>query len=143
VSTVAAALATWRDAHRSDGPGESRLLGLRLFWVRLGPLRVPVPHPGQLHWHDLHHLALGYEPDLVGEMEISAFELRTGVTTLMVLLLCLAGVALGLLWAPRRTARAWRNARGCRSLYACPTPHHEVLQWRREALLEWMGLAER
>jgi hypothetical protein len=125
VITVGAALATWREAH-GRGMEEERA---RIFWVALGPLKVPVPHPGQLRWHDLHHLVLGYEPDLIGEMEISAFELRTGVKTVMVLLLCLAGVALGLLVAPRRTIKAWRSARGRRNLYALGVPWEEVQGW--------------
>jgi hypothetical protein len=117
VTTAAEALAAWRQANGRRPEDEARA---RVFWVALGPLKVPVPHPGQLRWHDLHHVVLGYGTDAIGEMEISAFELRTGVTTPMVLFLCLAGVALGLLVAPVRTARAWRGARGKRNLYGIP-----------------------
>ena len=83
---VGDALAAWRERHGRNDDGRSR----RWFWVTVGPLRVPVPHPAALHWHDLHHVALGYGPDLVGEMEVSAFELRTGPANVVVLFLCVA-----------------------------------------------------
>ena len=137
--TVGAALEQWRARNRAtEVAAESRLLGVRLFWVRLGPVRIPVPHPNQLQWHDLHHLVLGYETDLVGEIEISAFELRTGAVTPMVFLLCIAGVLLGCCVAPRRTARAFCAARGWRNLYGSTTAHEEILRWPKTALRDWM-----
>ena len=136
--TVESALAQWNAAHARLRESETRLGPLRLFWIALGPVSIPVPHPGQLRWHDLHHLALGYEPDLVGEMEVSAFELRTGVKTGMVLLLCLAGLSLGLLCAPGRTSRAWRRARGQRNLYGGALPYEQVLGWTVDELRDWI-----
>ena len=133
--TVGEALAAWREAHGREGGGDRRL-----FWVALGPLRVPVPHPGQLHWHDLHHVALGYGADLVGEMEVSAFELRTGPANLVVAFLCVTAVLLGALVAPRRTFRAHRAARGARNLYACPVPNEQVLTWPVAELRAWMRI---
>lgn len=129
------ALAAWRTRHGRTDDG-----GRRLFWVGFGPLRLPVPHPGQLHWHDLHHVALGYEPDLVGEIEVSAFELRTGAANVVVLFLCLTAMTLGGLLAPRRTLRAFRAARVARNLYRCPVPHAQVLEWSLEELRAWMGV---
>jgi hypothetical protein len=134
---VGDALAAWRERHGRVDDGEKR----RLFWVKFGPLRVPVPHPGALHWHDLHHVALDLDPDLLGEIEISAFELRTGAANAVVLFLCVAAVALGMVITPRRTLRALRAARGRRNLYRCPVPHPEVLGWRLEELRAWMRLA--
>jgi hypothetical protein len=130
MSTVGEALSQWRQAH---GRSAEDAVG-RVFWISLGPVRVPVPNPGQLRWHDLHHLVLGYEPDLIGEMEISAFELRTGVTTFMVLLLCLSGVGLGLIVAPRRTLKAWRNAKARRNLYGLKVPWNELQAWELSRL---------
>lgn len=129
MSTVGEALAQWREEHGRSASEEDQA---RVFWVALGSVMVPVPHPGQLRWHDLHHLVLGYEPDLIGEMEISAFELRTGVKTPMVLLLCLAGVALGLIVAPLRTVRAWRAARTRRNVYGIPWA--ELQSWSMATL---------
>ena len=37
-----------------------------------------LPNPGFLPWHDLHHVATGYGTGLIGEAEISAYELRAG-----------------------------------------------------------------
>ncbi len=132
---VGAALAEWRKAHaRDDGRGR------RVFWLTVGPLRVPLPHPGQLHWHDLHHVALGYGSDLIGEMEVSAFELRTGPANAVVLFLCVSAVLLGALVAPRRTLEAFRSARGARNLYRCPIPNEQLLDWPIDALRGWMRL---
>ena len=110
----------------------------RLFWVRIGPVSIPIPNPGQLHWHDLHHVALGYDTDLTGEMEISAFELRTTPRTTIVFLLCMAGTAAGLIWAPRRTLAAWRRAKGCRNLYGCSLDYDAVLGQTTDELEAWM-----
>lgn len=123
-TTAGEALVAWRQAHGRPAEDEARA---RVFWVALGPLKVPVPHPGQLRWHDLHHVVLGYGTDAIGEMEISAFELRTGVKTPMVLALCLAGIALGLVVAPQRTVRAWRSARAKRNVYGVPWA--ELQRW--------------
>jgi hypothetical protein len=131
---VGEALTAWRERH-----GRTESDGRRLFWVSFGPLRIPVPHPGQLHWHDLHHIALAYEPDLVGEIEVSAFELRTGTANVVVLVLCLAAVSLGVFIAPRRTFRAFRRARGTRNLYACPVSNADVLEWHVDELRAWIS----
>lgn len=133
---VGDALAAWRERHGRVDDGKSR----RWFWVAVGLLRVPVPHPAALHWHDLHHVALGYGPDLVGEMEVSAFELRTGPANLVVLFLCIAAVVLGAVVAPGRTLRAFRGARGTRNLYRCSIPNREVLEWQVDELHAWMRI---
>jgi hypothetical protein len=138
---VSEALAAWRrEGGQIEAPREGPQPWLRLFWVKLGPISVPVPHPGQLHWHDLHHLVLGYRTDLVGEMEISAFELRTGPRTAVVSFLCVAGVLSGLLWAPRRIAAAWRRAAGWRNLYGSGLDYQEVQGWTMDALMAWMQI---
>jgi hypothetical protein len=67
--------------------------------------------------HDLHHLAIGYGTDLVGEAEVAAWELRAGCRTPIIYALNLAAVLLGLLLAPRRIARAFLDARGATTLY--------------------------
>jgi hypothetical protein len=106
--------------------------------VKVGPIAIPVPHPGQLAWHDLHHLVLGYRTDLTGEMEISAFELRTTPRTAVVFFLCVAGVVTGMLWAPRRTLAAWRRGRGARNLYGAGLDYDAVMEWTVPALAAWM-----
>jgi hypothetical protein len=60
--------------------------------------------------HDVHHVVTGYGTDLVGEAEVSAWELRRGLRGLGVYVgsIIVAGAFAGLLAAPWRTLRAWR-----------------------------------
>lgn len=48
------------------------------FVLHLGPWKLGAPNPGLLPLHDLHHVATGFGSGILGEAEISAFELRTG-----------------------------------------------------------------
>src|SRR5262249_44370164 len=85
------------------------------------PLKVPNTkrHRWAIMLHDLHHVATGYGTDLVGEGEISAWELRPGLRNLgvyvggIVLLFALAGF----FRAPRRVREAWRKAAAIESLH--------------------------
>jgi hypothetical protein len=133
---VEQAIATWRV--EKGHPPSPKERWYQIFWVKLGPISVPIPHPGQLHWHDLHHMALGYETDLPGEMEISAFELRTGPRTWMVWILCLLGVTLGTFRCPRRILASWRRGKGARNLYAGKVPYETVMGWSVDELRAWM-----
>src|SRR5688572_1778448 len=53
-------------------------------WVdfKLGPLPMPFPNTqGRLRavaYHDLHHILTGYDTEIIGELEISAWELGAG-----------------------------------------------------------------
>ncbi len=84
-------------------------------WVRVAMWgrRVPVfPIYGfkkSLFLHDIHHLLSGYETDWVGELEIAAWELSSGGCGHHYLywLDRLVFVALGFLFAPRKTWRAF------------------------------------
>lgn len=87
------------------------------FPVRVGPLTLVFSNPGLLPWHDLHHVATGYGTDLVGEAEISVFELRGGGVSALVFLLCVSSILIVLPLAPARMLRAWREARAVRTLY--------------------------
>jgi hypothetical protein len=66
-----------------------------------------------LKFHDLHHVVTGFGTDLAGEAEISAWELRRGLTGLGLFVgsIVLSVTLLGLFIAPRRTLRAWRASR--------------------------------
>src|SRR2546423_11750075 len=94
----------------------------RTFVVRLGAIPIPLPDPGKLPLHDLHHFATGYGRDLAGEGEISAFELRSGGAPVFVRLLCVAAIGCAMFVTPRRVIRAWRGARGTRTPYPSPIP---------------------
>lgn len=86
------------------------------------PLKFPntKAHRWATPLHDLHHILTGYRPDWIGEAEIGAWELRAGCRTLVVYWLDLSGVVIGMLLAPGRVLRAFRAAKGCRTLYRNP-----------------------
>ena len=110
----------------------------RALWLKVGPLAVPVPHPGRIDEHDLHHVVLDVDNDLAGEAVVSAFELRTGPPTFGIALLCLSGIAVGLLVAARRTVAAWRRGAGCRNCYSVDL---DVARgWSVDELRSWCGL---
>jgi len=81
--------------------------------------------------HDLHHVVTGYGTDMVGEAEISAWELRRGLSGLgaYVSALVVGLAALGLVIAPVRTVRAWRaSAKRVPSLFAGHDDYDALLE---------------
>jgi len=93
-------------------------------WVdfKLGPVPMPFPNtPGRVRavrYHDLHHVLTGYDTDIVGEFEISAWEIAAGCKGFVAAWqLNLGGMFGGLLIAPRRTLRAFLRGRHSRTLY--------------------------
>jgi hypothetical protein len=96
-------------------------------WVdfKLGPLPLPFPNtPGRVRavrYHDLHHVLTGYDTDIIGEFEISAWEIAAGCKGYLVAWqLNLGGMFGGLLVAPRRMARAFLRGRSSETLYDLP-----------------------
>ncbi|HEU4614253.1 MAG TPA: hypothetical protein VFS15_19295 [Kofleriaceae bacterium] len=68
--------------------------------------------------HDLHHVVTGYQTDLRGEAEIGAWELATGCLRWpAAFVLNLFALAIGIVIAPRRMARAWARGRRTHNLY--------------------------
>jgi ubiquinone biosynthesis protein Coq4 len=67
--------------------------------------------------HDLHHLLTGYGTDYAGEGEIGAWELRAGCNTFFLYFINIVAMMGGMLRSPLRVWRAFRAARGQRSLY--------------------------
>jgi len=110
------------------------------FLLHFGRFKVRVWNPGLLPVHDLHHVATGFGSGLIGEAEISAFELRAGWGTPFILVLCLGAAAIGLVLAPRRVIRAWQLSRGARSLYKSPVPYEELLNMPVEELRALMRI---
>ena len=110
------------------------------FIVRVGPLTLRFPNPGLLPYHDLHHLITGYGSDIIGEAEISAFELRGGGATPLIRLLSIGALAIALFIAPVRVIRAWRRARGARSLYSLGQPYERLLGMRLGELRRHCGI---
>ncbi len=96
-------------------------------WVdfKLGPVPMPFPNTAArkraVPYHDLHHIVTGYATDIVGELEISAWELGAGCKDFYVpWKLNLAGLSTGVLVAPRRMWRAFVRGRRSKSLYGEP-----------------------
>jgi ubiquinone biosynthesis protein Coq4 len=102
---------------------------------------ISLPNPGLLPWHDLHHVVTGYGTGLVGEAEISAYELRGGCKSVMVFILCLGAIFFASFIAPRRIWRAWRRAKNARTLYYTSLPYEEVLNMNLVDLRRHLGIS--
>jgi len=71
-----------------------------------------------LFFHDVHHLATGYQTDLKSEAEIGAWEIASSCRDFWAAwILNYSGFALGLLLSPLRTFRAFVRGRKCLNLY--------------------------
>lgn len=93
-------------------------------WVdfMLGPIPFPFPNTkGRIEavrFHDVHHILTGYDTNVIGESEIAAWELGAGCEDFAAAwVLNLAGIGGGLVFAPRRTLRAFVRGRRSRSFY--------------------------
>ena len=98
-------------------------------WVRLRIAGLPVAFPNvrsrrrAIPFHDLHHLASGYQTTLRGEAEIGAWEIgacfgdRSVAHYWAAWVLNFSAFAWGLVLAPRRVYRAFVRGRACTSLY--------------------------
>lgn len=103
--------------------------------VAYGPLTLWVPNPPRrqraLPMHDLHHVLTGYGTDLIGEWEISAWELRRGLRPLglYVSSIVISSVLLGVLFAPRRVWAAYRSSGSVSSslFHQPPLAYEELL----------------
>lgn len=98
--------------------------GYRAAWVdlKLGPIPIPFPNSDPrrraVRFHDLHHIATGYQTDYAGEFEISAWEIATGCRDFIAAWhLNLAGLLGGLVVYPKRTFRAFIRGRYTRNFY--------------------------
>ena len=108
-------------------------------------IRVPntAAHRRGIMLHDLHHVATGYGTDLIGEGEVSAWEMHRGFKNLglYVSSIVFAGMMLGLAIAPRRTLAAWRaSGEGERSLFAEELDYEALLATTVPALRERLHL---
>ena len=101
---------------------------------KIGIFGIPFRFPNTkarksvIPFHDLHHILTGFATDWTGEAEIGAWELRAGCRTFIAYYLNTCGAIIGLFIAPRRVWRAFRAARGQRTLYFDPLPYEELLQ---------------
>lgn len=108
-------------------------------------IRFKVPntkrHAWALRLHDLHHVATGYGTDLVGEAEISVWELRRGVRPLglYVAAIVATGAVMGLFLSPRRMLAAWRAA-GDTNLFVLDPPYEDLLDFTVDELRTMLAL---
>lgn len=98
--------------------------GYEAKWVdfELGPIPMPFPNTESrrraVKVHDLHHVLTGYQTDIWGEFEISAWEVGSGCRSYYAAwFLNLGGMATGMLTVPRRTVRAFFRGRRTKNLY--------------------------
>jgi hypothetical protein len=99
-----------------------------------------LPNPGFLPSHDLHHVVTGFGTGLIGEAEISAYELRCGCGSVMIFILCIGAIGLGMFVAPKRILRAWSRSKGSRNLYHSTMPYESLLEMTVGDLREQLGL---
>ena len=111
-----------------------------LFRLKFGKIAFVLPNPGLLPWHDLHHVATGFGTGLIGEIEISAYELRAGCRSFWVHFLCIGSILLGFLVAPRRLLRAWRKSKGTKTLYYTTKAYEELLEMDLADLRSHLGI---
>jgi hypothetical protein len=92
-------------------------------WVdfKLGPIPFPIPNaPARVRAvkvHDMHHILTGYDTNLRGEIEISAWEIGAGCKDFTAAwVLNLSGLGIWWLW-PRRIFSAFVRGLRSQSLY--------------------------
>lgn len=123
VASPDVSLADGRDEYfRENGFGADGGYPARWVDLKIGPIATPFPNTDgrrrAVRFHDLHHVLTGYATDWRGEFEISAWEVASGCADHWAAWkINLAGIAGGLLTAPRRTFRAFVRGRRSRNLY--------------------------
>jgi hypothetical protein len=129
-----------RDRYLADNSLSVDSYTARRFPIYVGRWPIWLPNPGYLPWHDLHHAITGYRTGLIGEAEISAYELRGGSGSLMVFILCIGAIVIASFVAPRRIWRAWQQAKGAQTLYHTTVPYETLLEMTVPDLRQLLGL---
>lgn len=118
--------ATLRDARRvyfdANGFGADGGYAKRWVKVKLGPLPFWFPNSAgrvrAVRYHDLHHVATGYDTDFAGEGEIGAWEVASGCRAFFAAWwLNLIAMSISLAFWPARVYRAFVRGRHTRNLY--------------------------
>jgi hypothetical protein len=129
-----------RDRYLADNSLDLRSYSATDFPVYFWKWAVRLQNPGLLPYHDLHHVVTGYGTGLVGEAEISAYELRAGCRSVMVFILCIGAILGGMFVAPRRIWLAWKRAGGTRTLYHTTVPYDALLEMSVGDLRQQLGM---
>lgn len=135
--TLRAARAEYFEA---NGFGEDGGYGKSWVHFRVGPLPVAFPNTAArvraVRYHDLHHVATGYDTDLRGECEIGAWEIGGSCRGFVAAwILNFAAFAFGLVREPRAVFHAYVRGRHSRNFYDRP--------WSEELLEPTVGDARR
>jgi hypothetical protein len=124
--TLGAARAAYYERNHFGADG-----GDSLDWVPVKMLGITFKIPNSegrrraVRFHDLHHVLTGYQTDFRGEAEIGAWELASGCLRWpAATVLNLFALAIGIVLAPGRMARAWARGRHTRNLYREPGVDH-------------------
>lgn len=114
--------------------------------VKVGPLPLRIPSTDArkrvLPVHDIHHALTGYRADILGEAEIGAWELGSGLGRHVVgYVLDLMTLSWSPLVAPRRVFRAFLRGRRSGNFYRAPLPlDPALLDEDVDAVRERLGL---
>lgn len=91
--------------------------------IKAGPFSFYIPNTKSrrdaIKIHDLHHVLNEYDTTWIGEAEIGAWEIASGIPTSLwyATVLNLAAAAIGVLISPARVWVAFQRGRKCRNLY--------------------------
>ncbi len=106
--------------HLKDEGLDTAAPDARWVWIRIGP--IPFAYPNTkgrkriVLAHDLHHLLTGYGTDLIGEAELGAWELGTGIRDRSAVRYEIRVLGFMLPRFPRRLRTAFVRGRHCRNL---------------------------
>ena len=109
-----------RDAYLAENGFSTDAYTDRWVKVEYGPVTFWLPSTktrrAAIRFHDLHHALTGYKATPVGEAEIGAWEIATGIGRFWAgWVLNLFAVGFGMVLAPRRTFRAFVRGRHTRT----------------------------
>ncbi|HVH42567.1 MAG TPA: hypothetical protein VM925_09490 [Labilithrix sp.] len=101
-------------------------------------------HRSAIRLHDLHHVATGFGTDLVGEGEISAFEVRRGLPRagLYVASIVVMVTLTGFVLSPARVLAAFEGAKRTTPLWALDIPYEDLLDMTVAELRALLQLPE-
>jgi len=104
-----------RDAYLKENDFDMQQYDMDWVPVNLFGLRVSIPNPRirklAVRYHDLHHLMTGYGTDEIGEVQISVWELKSGIRNfgIFVPLLIATQIILGLVHSPKTVLSTWKS----------------------------------
>ena len=123
--------------------------GLNSNWAYLDFkwFRIPFPNPESrkkaLIFHDIHHIVTGYESDWQGEAEIAAWEVSTGCGEYgAAWFLDTGGIAMGVIFFPLKTFRAFIRGRRTKNLYLSNYKKEDLLQMSIREVQEKLNLID-